>query len=53
MIRGISITRENRSYCCGGSDLTTGRGRPSRARELVEFFKNDPDYGGVYLIGGR
>lgn len=25
---------------------------PQQARELVEFFKHDPQYGGVYLIGG-
>jgi hypothetical protein len=25
---------------------------PEQGTELVEFFKNDPKYGGVYLIGG-
>ncbi|MDR3617969.1 MAG: glycoside hydrolase family 71/99-like protein [Paludisphaera borealis] len=25
---------------------------PQQAEELVDFFKNDPKYGGVYLIGG-
>lgn len=25
---------------------------PQQATELIEFFKNDPKYGGVYLIGG-
>jgi hypothetical protein len=25
---------------------------PEQAEELIRFFKNDPQYGGVYLIGG-
>ncbi len=25
---------------------------PEQAEELIKFFKNDPQYGGVYLIGG-
>lgn len=25
---------------------------PEQAQELINFFKNDPKYGGVYLIGG-
>jgi hypothetical protein len=25
---------------------------PAQAEELVKFFKDDPEYGGVYLIGG-
>jgi hypothetical protein len=28
------------------------RWTPEQAKELVDFFKNDPRYGGVYLIGG-